>query len=414
MGNPADDKTRHLRESASAISLHTQDQDLAGGSSGVLAAPPPPTDRYFDDDAAEMGDDDDLPPLYSDLEHGATADQVGMADPLLPAGVRAPAVTPFKRDSQTGTEYYIDRRLDTDPIFLADQLRHLALLPPRPFVHVRGTHTETRRKSDNKTEQHRVVDFDIQVELTDLLYADVAAGVPQRRQMVTAANMDKVRRGTVWATRASGFGGKGHAAVDDGPGSDLLDDWCRHYCSTAKGLKKFSLRRHVVGFDFDALRPRIEDLVRRTNYRGSLSVDFPVQNAKVYVYNDCRTSRWRLTKWIEVLFVLTLLFLFAWPWLFFRTARWNVLSVEWLLGDDPTGSATSPRRTHTEDRWYNLWARPIQRAVLARRHGTLNQADLAESNEPLPQPQTGFAGAIQAGVEAMGVVNRSFGWGADT
>ncbi|KAF4120668.1 hypothetical protein GMORB2_2671 [Geosmithia morbida] len=418
MGKPDEDMAKtgptHLQESASAISLQTQEQDGSGSSTMAHLPPPPPapTDRYFDDDAADVGggDDDDLPPLYSDLEHGLAAEQT-VVDPLLPAGVGPLAVAPFSRDETTGTEYYVDRRLDTDAIFLASHVRHLAMLPPRPFVHLRGTHTETKRKSDSKTEQQQVIDFDVRVELTDLLYADLSARTPQRRQVLAAGTMEKVRRGTVFPTRAQGFGGKGYRAEDRSPESDLLDDWCRHFCSSKAGLKTFSVERRVVGFDFDALRPKLESLVRRTNYRGSLTVDFPLLNSHAHIYNDCRSNRWRLTRWIVVVFTLTLLSLLTWPWLFFRTARWEVIGIEWLVGD---GGTSPGRRSQAEERWYNLWARPIQRAVLSRRQGTLNQADLTDSLDPQPEQRTGMAGAVQAGVEAMGVVNRSFGWGGST
>ena len=392
---PSPNPATPLGESAASLSLHAH-------TAGVSSAP----QRYFDDDPTELADDD-LPPLYSDHEHDAPAGPFGVIDPLLPSGAAPLEVQPFLRDKVSGTEYYLDRRLDTDPVFLATHLDRLAQLPPRPHVHIRGTHHQSVRKEDGKSERRQVVDFDIHIELTHLLYQDIQSRQPFLRHVATAGHFEKVRRGTVFATRAPGFGGSGGAAEEGVPD---LAEWCRRFCASRAGLKNFVLERRVLGWDFDLLRTKLEALVRSTNYRGHVAVDFPVLNARAEVYNDCRTNRWRLTKWIEMLFVFTLLFLFSWPWLFFRTARWEVASAQWHMS---SRDAQGRKRyaSVSEDRWYNMWARPVQRAVLERRQGTLDQGDLNRVDAP---PQSGFAGAVQAGVEAMGVVNRSFGWGGDS
>jgi hypothetical protein len=415
MGRYDDEPNPHpmppLGESASAISLHPQD----------LAQP---TERYFDDDPTEF-QTDDLPPLYSDVDPEAASSAPASSvsgsrgrggatvNPLLPSGADL-KVQPFARDASSDTAYYVDPRLSSDPDFLADHIGRLAALPPRPYVHVRGTHTTTVRKSDGKSERRTAVDFDLQLELTYLLYEDIHA---QRawRHLAAAGNFDKVRRGTVFPTRAPGFGGSSsqqHNEAEEGISEIAL--WCHRYCASRAGLRAFALDRQVLGWDFDLIRSRLESLIRATNYRGHITIDFPVKNARVEVYNDCRTNRWRLTKWIEMLFVFTLLFLFSWPWLFFRTARWEVLTAQWHMST--TDPATGQKRyvSMSEERWYNLWARPIQKAILERRQGTLDQRDLDQIDAPPAAPPSGFAGVVQAGVDAMGVVNRSFGWGGDS
>ncbi|KAG9252173.1 uncharacterized protein F5Z01DRAFT_235110 [Emericellopsis atlantica] len=372
---------------SSSISLHSQP--------GII----PPQPRYFDDDPSEI-QNDDLPPLYSDHENDAVATE----DPLLPAGTQPLQVQPFKVNN--GVEYYIDRRLDVDPVFLKDHIDRLAIIPPRPHVHIRGTHNSSVRKADGKTERREIVDFDIHIELTHLLYEDIHSRTPFSHEIVTAGNFEKVRRGTVCTTRAPGFGGSGGAAEE---GTPDVAEWCRRYCTAKNGLKSFGLERTVSGWDFDALQTKLEGLVRSTNYRGKLEISFPVQNGKVEIYNECRTNRWRLTKWIEMIFVLTLMFIFSWPWLYFRTAKWEVVTAQWRFS---VTDAQGRRRyaTVSEDRWYNMWARPISRAVLGRRQGTLDQGDLNREDAPREE---GFAGVVQAGVDAMGVVNRSFGWGGN-
>lgn len=392
---------------------------------------PPPSHRhgqYFDDPAAQAAyestgggggdDDDDLPPLYTDHDEFADAASAATFDPLVPRGLGDPLVQPFGTAADDGaTASYLDPRLDSDPAFLVDHVARLAALPPRPFVRLRGTHQERRRgtshgKDDKgRHEREEVVDFDVRVELTHLLYTDIRTH-SSWRSVTTAGNLEKVRRGTVFAQRAPGFGGSGPA--DEGGALDL-EGWCHRFCASGAGLKCFTLRRRVEGWDWELLRRRLEALVRATNYRGRCAVTFPVRNARVDVYNDCRANRWRLTGWICFVFYATALFVFAWPWLFFRTRRWETVAAEWHMSR-PT--AVPGRREYaaglSEEQWYGLWARAIQRAMLERRDAELDQGDLERSAaEVAPPGEGGLAGVVRAGVDAMGVVNRSFGWGGD-
>ncbi|EGR49355.1 uncharacterized protein TRIREDRAFT_29710, partial [Trichoderma reesei QM6a] len=356
---------------------------------------------------------DDLPPLYDEHEN----DAVPFIDPLAPTtgpGAGGLTIEPFKRDARSDTVYYLDPRLDSDPKFLNDTLVQLAQLPPRPFAQIRGTHTETRRRSDDKTEQVTVVDFDIEIELTHLLYVNIRDPVNGAwRQLHSVGNLEKVRRGTVFPTRAPGFGGSG-GIIENGEPS--VEEWCHRFCASRAGLKNMVFERRVTGWDWDYLKKQLERLVHDTNYRGHTSITFPVRNSRVEIYNACRVNRMRLTKWIEVMFMLTLLFVFAWPYLFFRTKRWETVYAEWAMSrDEPDGTGCVERRyaSMSEAQWYQMWARAIQKAVLERRQGHLDQGDVERADQPADQAG-GFAGMVQAGVEAMGVVNRSFGWGGDS
>ncbi|POR38011.1 Uncharacterized protein TPAR_01792, partial [Tolypocladium paradoxum] len=192
------------------------------------------------------------------------------------------------------------------------------------------------------------------------------------------------------------------------------------FCASGAGLRCFTLQRRVEGWDWELLRRRLEGLARASNYRGRCEVTFPLRNARVDVYNDCRANRWRLTGWICFVFYATALVVFAWPWLFFRTRRWETVAAEWHMSR-PTATATATgvpgRREYaaglSEEQWYGLWARAVQRAMLERRDGELHQGDLESSAEEVVPGEGGLAGVLRAGVEAMGVVNRSFGWGGD-
>ncbi|OAA67785.1 hypothetical protein LEL_10408 [Akanthomyces lecanii RCEF 1005] len=405
MGKPSDltppytddgsQSTTPLGEGTSSISMHRANPNS------------PHRQQYFDSDDDNVDQPhpaaDDLPPLYSDHDADAI---VAPADPLIPHGTPGLDVAPFRSSDKSGKTYFLDSWLDTNPVFLQRQLTILAESPPRPLCHVRGTHTETRRR-DDKEEQVTFVDFDVEVELTGLLYTNPLTG-DSWRQLTTVGNFEKVRRGTVLARRAPGFGGSGGQAAESG--TPTVEEWCHRYCASSAGLKSFTLERRVTGWDFERLEQKLYKLIRATNYQGHLCVEFPVHNNRVEIYNECRTNRWRLTKWIEILCYVTLTFLLTWPWLFFRTKRWETVYVAWPLRDQQTGRYASL----SEDQWYNMWARTIQTACLARRQGILDQGDIQRMEMPEAMVSGGgFAGVVQAGVDAMGVVNRSFGWGGD-
>ncbi|KAK3937199.1 putative abc transporter protein [Diplogelasinospora grovesii] len=372
-------------------------------------------ERFLDDDAPEL-QVDDLPPLYEEAVEGSSS-----SGPLLPADPPRPAgpgdvvdTYPFQTDANSGSQYYLDSRLDNDPKLLERHIQWWALVPPRPHVRLIGTHTQNVYDAGKK-EKKTVTDFDIFVELTPYLYLHANTLRQQSwRELRTAENGEKVRRGTVLRKRAPGARQSVEVGLADKP---TLAEWCHRYCASHAGLKCFALRRRMVGFDEDNVRRKLESLVRRTNYRGHLQITFPVKNEWVEVYNECKTNTWRLTNWIWWLCAFSLMFIFTWPYLFFRTKRFEVVFADWHFSRVVEGG----RRDYvsmSEDQWYNLWGRAINRAVLEKRQGTLDQQDLlaSEGAEPLmgDSLQDNAISFVRAGVSAMNELNRQFGWGHDS
>ncbi|EON97091.1 putative abc transporter protein [Phaeoacremonium minimum UCRPA7] len=392
MGKPSIDRAPY---SDDAVSLHTQ-----------------PGDSYLDHDAPEL-QDDDLPPLYEDV-----ADSSSSSAPLLastPTNVLPPsAISCTYKDANTGLECFLDPQLDADPKYLESHLRYWASIPPRPYVRVFGSHRE-RVDNNGKKENKSVTDFDVKVELTPYLFSDASNRISWRG-LSTVENGEKTRRGTVLRKRAPGHKQAIEVGHTDKP---TLAEWCHLYCASHAGLKVFSLKRKVTGFDAEKLKERLESMVRQTNYRGSLQVTFPVVNDQVDVYNDCKTNRWRMTNWIAWLCYLTLMFIFTWPYLFFRTKRFEVAVAEWPFSR-PGQNGTKEYVSISEDQWYNMWARAVSKAVLEKRQATLDQQDLI-SSQSMDQPFNtgsstvdGALGFLRAAVSATNEVNRQLGWGGHT
>ncbi|KAI0007316.1 hypothetical protein F4779DRAFT_592362 [Xylariaceae sp. FL0662B] len=388
-----------------AVSLRTN----PGGSS---------TDNYMydadDNDVPEISVDD-LPPSYNDAFESESA-------PMLPP-IATPATAPPARpyvpdgklfeDLNTGAQRWVAKSLE-DPANLEAHIRKLAAIPPRPYVKIIGTHTETTKDSKGKTEKRTITDFDVLVELTPYLYSD-AQYHRSWTQLRTIDNGEKARRGTVLKRRAPGS--RQHIEVGGDP-KPTLQEWCHRYGASHAGLKVFTLQRKMVGFDEEGVIQRLRSLVYDTNYRGHLRVNIVTKDELVECFNEARINRWRLTSWVLWLFILTLMIIFSWPYLWLRTKRWEVAIAEWPFSR--IGEAGSKEYVSiSEDQWYNMWARAISKAVLEKRQAILDQSDLRRANEPEPAFNTagtgvdGSHGIFRASIHAMNEVNRQLGWGGD-
>ncbi|KAI8625557.1 hypothetical protein F5Y19DRAFT_489534 [Xylariaceae sp. FL1651] len=386
--------------SADAVSLHTNPGERS------TSAP------YLDDDAPEI-DINDLPPNYSDaLESSEAAPMIAprssaMNAPIMPLDIDARVIT----DVNTGAQAWVAKSIE-NPQDLERYIRRLADVPPRPYIQIVGTHTETRKDSKGKTEKNTITDFDVMVDLTPYLYSDAANAWDQLR---TVDNGEKVRRGTILRKRAPGSNQSIEVGGDAKP---TLQEWCHRFAASPAGLKCFILRRQMVGFDEEGVKRRLKELVRSTNYRGHCKVELVTKNASIEFYNDAKINHWRLTNWIQWLFWLTLMFVFSWPYLFFRTKRWEVAIAEWhfsRVGEHGNKEYISI----SEEQWYNLWGQLICRAVLEKRQALLDQSDLRRAHAPEPAFNTGNTtvdgalGLFRSSVNAMNEVNRQLGWGGD-
>ena len=337
---------------------------------------------------------DSPPPQYSDLPPQPAPEP----SPLAPRRtIEAPAKCIGSRGKGGGNERYMDPRLDSDPSYLADWLTYLSEFPPRFFVRLEGTHRETKNSDNNKNETRHVTDFDLELELTPFLYSDVKNRVSWK-ELRTVDDHEVVRRGTSLRTAARSQG------VEVGTAKPSLMEWAGRYCASRAGLKTFVLRREISGFDKRYVRERVAAIARETGYRGTVRVTFPVVASRATVYSSCRVNELRLTRWVRWLFYLTLLFLLAWPDLFFRTKRFEVLVADWPFSRyNSEGEAEYV--SVSEETWVNVWAGAIRRGVLGRRRGMIDQRDIGEG----PDREV-----VRGVVGAMEVVQRQYGWGHDT
>lgn len=226
--------------------------------------------------------------------------------------------------------------LSQNPEALAGLLRTLAAVPPKPVVTVQG-----RRG-------HRV-DFDIKLNLLNLL-------VPRDADM----RMDYLR--TVSQDEMAFRGGPQPALKPDLTSQGGLDEWCGRFCKDPATVKTFTLERVVANLDTSWLEGQLRSLVAATEYKGIVTVQFPITHAKVVVQNPDKVNK----------FFTSVTALFA------GKAKYEVVKAVWPFATAKNGDSGRKVLVQSEKTWWDEWKDPIRFAVLTRRHGWITNEDKLE------------------------------------
>lgn len=431
MGVPAPPRPVEYRDDPDAVSLHTTPDDYvyedapdvpllppSYSESTVQSGPalaPTPYDGDWVVAATELEEPDHGVVMYYNQDHDR--------------GVSLSKGVPQIFETQN----LLESNNDNNSQQFEDRLHQLSHVPPRPLVYIMGTHKEKRRNKDGKREEHEITDFRIVLQLKSFLaYWDVDHFRADALEVTTVTNGDKTYRGSFRKQRAPGY--KQDLEIGD-EAPPTLQDWCQQYCTSTSPHRIFRLRHEVVGLDTEYLRKRIEGIIRGTNYRGRLSITFPIEDAKIDFYSSSLVNKWRLNKWIRWFFYLTFLWIFTWPYLFFATKRWDVVRAKWYwsrIHDD----GTKRYSTVSEEQWFERWHVGIRRLVLDRYEGMVHyphlQGVIDRPNDP-PNPgalaapvNTGNArvdgalGLLSTGMRVASVLTRGDpmaglqgGWGYD-
>ncbi|KUJ08063.1 uncharacterized protein LY89DRAFT_659779 [Mollisia scopiformis] len=332
-----------------------------------------------------------------------------------------PCELPFSTHDLSYTEYRTRfPNYSTDSNQLYKMIRHQAAHCPSYFVTIYGTHTETRRNG-NKETKDKITDFHLRINISYLL-GQIGSG-----KMELLADNKRGYRGTRLASL------KPSVSADEENAPDELRRWCDRYVADPSGVKSFLLKRKILNHDTKKLEQLIRSAISETNYRGHVSIDFPIQHQKVLVYSPGRLNEWRITVWIRWFFYLTFLWIFAWPVLFFMTARYEVVKVNYLYATEESGHPARTCSVMSEVEWYYRWQSAIKRAALARmvcKDTCLDeeyraQTQLADERgervgrEPdIPRTGNTWAdgalGLLGQGLRVAENYSNARGWGADT
>jgi len=182
-------------------------------------------------------------------------------------------------------------------------------------------------------------------------------------------------------------------------------------------LGRFLFTREVIGLDEMFLKENIQNLIRSTNYKGRIDIKFPIENPGVEIWSQHWINVWRNSTLICVLFYVTMLWIFTWPYLFFTTKKYAVVKAVWPFSI-PTEDGGHCYASMSEGEWFTRWQKAIEKAVLQKKHATLSEEDLTQVDDPVPQTGNNVIDSaisfIGVGVRAYQEVNRQVGWGYDT
>ncbi|UPX14566.1 uncharacterized protein EKO05_0005044 [Ascochyta rabiei] len=375
------------RDDPDSVSLHTTPDD------------------YTYDDAPEISDLPGLPPSYADSEADAAAPRAPIRH-TPPPTTRTDHGSPSFRNGKPqvcSTSTYMDARYDSDPVFLEAALHSFAATAPVPLIYIMGSHKETTKRGD-KRETHDITDFRIVLNISPYLHPNFSAADTSTMNLVTASNGEKTHRGTILKKRAPGV----VQDIELSTPAPTLTEWCHRFCASTSALRIFRLRKAVTGLDETHVRNRFEGLIRSTNYRGHISITFPVEDENTDIYTSHRVNTWRNTKWICWLFYLTFLWLFTWPLLWATTKRYAVVRAEWPFSISANGQKVYT--TVSEEQYLDRWSTAIRRLALDRYQGEASEEMMrGVIDRPADPPMPGTVSTGHAGVHnAVGLLSQGF------
>jgi hypothetical protein len=292
-----------------------------------------------------------------------------------------------------------------------------------------GTSYHRRRSSswsmngDTKSEK-TITDFFIRINITHLLSRDPNLG----GELKLLADNEKGYRGGIIKRFEPSV-----ASPEIENQHEELKAWCDKYVSDPSSIKSFTLKREVSNHDTKKLESLLRSLVASANYRGQVSIHFPITHKRVRVYSPGKINKWRMMTWIRWFFYLTFLWIFSWLFLFLATTRYEVVKVIFPYADvtpEEVNRGAERRPTvMSEAAWFQLWEKSIMRGVLGRLDCTNSEMDdeyrlateamVARDDMPSDAHRTG--NIYQGGVIGLFGVGTQFsvqwqnreGWGYD-
>lgn len=234
----------------------------------------------------------------------------------------------------------------TDYEVLVELLQQQAAIPPKPIVRILGSHSPI--------EHHRTwttkIDFDLMLNVTPLLWQQ-------------GWNYVKVLPSGPSIT----FGDRleGPEPVPD----RRIEDWARIFCEDTAESKSFTLERQVFNWDTEYLEGQIRNIVASTKYRGTLSVTFTIQYAKVVVMKTTTMA------WIQSLVRLG------------KDRKYEAVQSIWPYADLAPGSNGRRCAVQTEQDWCREWTLPLRNSILAKKRGWVTTEDRIEAAMGLRIPE---------------------------
>jgi len=219
---------------------------------------------------------------------------------------------------------------------LVTLVRAQSTVPPKPQIHITGN-------------RGRKVDFAVKLNLMSLLVPEDAHN-----------RMDYLR--CVGPGELALRGGHKPAALPD-LGDGGLEAWCRRFVEDKAQVKVFVLERQVANMDINWIEGQIRSMVATTNYKGVVSVSFPVSHAKIIVQSPDRVNK----------FITSVTTLFS------GKNAYEVVKAVWPFATHKNGELGRRCAVQSEETWWKEWKDPIRYAIATRRSGWVTNEDKLEA-----------------------------------
>lgn len=256
--------------------------------------------------------------------------------PLLDYRLYSPPLFELSADRTTikSTAPYLSSNVSA----LVSLMRAQSSVPPKPQVHITG------RRGSHK------VDFAVRLNLMSLLVPED----PRRR-------MDYIR--CVGDGEAAMRGGLRPAAEPSVGPDGGLEEWARRFIEDPGPVKSFALERVVANMDVGWIEGQIRSMIASTDYKGVVSVSFPVTHAKVVVQNPDKVNK----------------FFTSVTTLFSGKRKYEVAKAVWPFATHRNGEPDRRCIVQSEETWWKEWKDPIRYAVATKRHGWVTNEDKLEA-----------------------------------
>ncbi|KAL9110722.1 MAG: hypothetical protein Q9227_004714 [Pyrenula ochraceoflavens] len=460
------------QSSSSAASMHSLQEYPDTYSDAVDSEGLPPYTDAIPGSIADAPSDQPPPPLNSSQDSSDRTPQ-NIEDYRFAFGNAVPSSrqisyrtkrfqNPFSRNRGTAQKTLSvtqDAGLSSSSPALYHLVVRQAILPPEPYVYIKGTHERRTRDSQGKESRDTVIDFEFQVQAENTiirghderLFDDVPGQMlrgaretmPYWRRLVLPTAEQKVFRGTrSKATapifkRAEGDLEGGAVAALQGLLSESPDQkqalqyWVERYVTDPASVKSFSFERELVGFDAVRVQNAVSAHIRSLNYRGTISVETRICNAGFLVYSPHWINRLRTNNFVWYLIVILQLWIITWPIIWLLEKRYEVVKTKWFFSHGR--EVRELGKGYDEEGWVRLWGRAIQMAAESRRKNGewLTEEDLRLANDKdtvldteeaarQQRRQSGQGTWVDSAVglaSGLGEVhrdyNRAVGWGMD-
>ena len=226
--------------------------------------------------------------------------------------------------------------LSEDAAALASLIRGLAAVPPKPHIIIQG-------------KRGRRVDFSVQMNLMTLL-------IPEDR----GKRIDYLR--CVAPGEMAQRGGQQPALTPDlGPDAGL-EDWCDIFVKDPTSIKTFAVERVVANLDTNWIEGKLRSLVAAMEYKGVVTVKFPVTHARIVVQSPDKVNK----------------FFTSVASLFSGKSKYEVVKIVWPFATGANGEHGRQCAVQSEARWWEEWKDIIRFAIATKRHGWITNEDKLE------------------------------------